>query len=112
MTAANDSTYRPELGKIIAADTQAFKDAVHIAVAPVTALCELHPGEFVGLDVRGRATVGMPPIGIVDPFLTRSVRPGERFWLVLLPNTVTNLRHAWTHPAFRAAPPMTQPEQE
>ena len=36
----------------------------------------------------------------MDPFLSDPVQPGQRYWLCLYPQTVTTLRHVWTHPAF------------
>jgi len=77
------------------------KDAIHVAVVPMTAGQVLSPGERVGIiegDRIGRA--GQPIVGIVDPFLVDVVQPGERCWMFLLPNTITSLRHEWTHPAF------------
>ena len=87
------------------------RDAVHIAVAPVIAAESLKPGEHVGFVSIDGATAdatntplqvgrSKKPVGIVDPYLRGSVRPGEQFWLFLYPATITSLRHEWTHPAF------------
>lgn len=86
------------LGKIIVGD--AFRDAIHIAVAPVEAAQTLKPGQHVGLDTAGRAHAAESHIGIVDPLLPRNVAAGQRFFLYLYPGTITSLRHEWTHPAF------------
>lgn len=93
-----------DLGHLIE-DGERRRDAIHIAVAPVTASCRLSPGEHVGLVERESAELVGPcenNIGIVDPYLTADVEPGQRFWLLLYPNSVTGLRHVWTHPAFTA----------
>lgn len=84
-------------------DATARRDAVHVAVAPVEAAVLLLPGQRVGIADDGRAIPCGKPIGVVDPFLADVVRPGQRFWLCLFPNTVTSLRHDWTHPAFSVA---------
>jgi hypothetical protein len=87
------------LGTIID-DTQK-RDAIHLAVEPVIADERLLPGDHVA--VKGgkstRAKVG-EGLGIVDPFLTAAVEPGQRFWFVMYPRQVRSLRHVWTHPAF------------
>jgi hypothetical protein len=87
------------LGKIIQ-DEGAYRDAVHVAVAPVVAAATLAPGQHVS--VQDGAAYGSlkQPIGVVDPFLKRSVEKGQRFWLFLYPQTITSLRHEWSHPAF------------
>jgi hypothetical protein len=102
----------PALGRLIT-DGDRRRDAVHVAVAPVTAAGRLAPGQHVGF-IRPNDTelvgAGGTPIGVVDPFLRDDVRPGERFWLFMYPNTVTSLRHVWTHPAFAPrVPSVTAP---
>lgn len=77
------------------------RDAIHIAIAPVTAGEALKPGDRCVL--QGADTVvrtHAEGIGIVDPFLGDAVRPGERFYLWLNPYTITSLRHEWVHPSF------------
>lgn len=87
------------LGKIIT--TEQHKDAIHVAVAPVTAGKRLAPGTHFNL-VNGMAVPAEAGdgIGVVDPFLTVFVAKGERFWGFLYPGSITSLRHDWTHPAF------------
>lgn len=95
----------PRLGQLIE-DGDRRRDAIHIAVAPVTAAERLAPGQHVGLVQEGNTElVGSCDhnIGIVDPFLAEGVEPGQRFWLFLYPGTITGLRHVWTHPAFATA---------
>jgi hypothetical protein len=82
------------------------RDAIHIAVAQVEAAHHLAPGQHIGFVDAGQRKVGMVsnPLGIVDPFLRNAVVPGELFWMFLLPNTITGLRHQWTHQAFEDQP--------
>jgi hypothetical protein len=91
-----------KLGALIT-DAQS-RDAIHIAVAPATAAEQLQPGQHVGFVVAGSTEfVGSdaePYVGIVDPFLMAPVEEGQRFWLCLYPQTVTGIRHHWSHPAF------------
>lgn len=72
------------------------RDAVHVAIAPCVAKEKLFPGQDVGAD----GTTAQPHVGIVDPYLKHPVLPEQGFWVCLYPNTVTSLRHEWTHPAF------------
>lgn len=91
-----------QLGQII--DATAERDAIHVAVAPMVAAERLSPGQHVGI-VNGEASgKAAQLLGIVDPFLPGPAFKGERFWMFLYPNTITSLRHDWTHPAFSASP--------
>lgn len=88
------------LGKLI--DEKAQRDAIHIAVAPVVATERLSPGQRIGLvgHENSQVRASVTGQGIVDPFLSGAVFPGDRFWMWLTPNTITSLRHQWTHPNF------------
>ena len=93
------SSHEVKLGEFIHGD--ASRDAVHVAVLPVIADGSYKPGTPVGFspgsseEVRG---AGVMLVGIIDPFLKRSVKSGERCWMFLFPNTVTGMRHCWSHP--------------
>ncbi len=98
----------PKIGKLI--EGHAYRDAIHVAIAPVEAAERLSPGDHVALttdDGRACWTVERG-VGIVDPFLLGDVREGERFYIFLYPGTVTSIRHSWTHPEFKAKVPNGQ----
>jgi hypothetical protein len=86
------------LGTIL--DETAARDAIHVAVATVMAACKLSPGAHIGVCDGQAGTHHLPFIGIVDPFLERSVQVGEIFWIFIYPRTVTSMRHLWTLPAL------------
>jgi len=93
-----------KIGKLI--DGTEKRDAVHVAVVPAVAAVALDPGEHVGPVRSGtdEFTNMAAPIGIVDPYLTKTVVPGERFYVFMYPMTVVNLRHDWSHPALEMLP--------
>lgn len=94
-------TQKLGLGHIITSEQQ--RDAIHVAIAPVTVAMRVNPGEHVGIGSDGKATYGAPHVGVIDPFLKDAVEKGERCWMFLYPGSITSLRHEWTHPAFEAA---------
>lgn len=86
------------------------RDAIHLAVEPVVAYCNLEVGQKIGI-INGEAwptgfKMGngkvVPYHGIVDPFLPRGPQEGETFWFVMAPRMVASLRHVWEHPDFPA----------
>lgn len=86
------------IGRLITGDQ--YRDAIHVAIVPMVAGARL----FAALHVSVANGTAFPSqtdrIGIVDPFLTDPVMPGERFWLFLYPGSITSLRHVWTHPGL------------
>lgn len=103
------SKHEPQLGELIT-EEHPLRDAVHIAVAPVKAKDHMTPGaalRFVEGSTEEVEHGGLWEncIGIVDPFLSKAVKPGDRFWMYMKPRSITGLRHDWNHPAF----PVTNP---
>lgn len=96
------------LGKLVTDEKYyaGYRDAVHVAVVPLTAAEILIPGQRVGN--QGNAH-GSPVVGIVDPFLDRPVPAGARFWCFLMPGTIRSLRHHWQHDGFGEPAPPTAP---
>ena len=88
----------PDLGRLTA---RFSRDAIHMAVIPVTADERLHPGAPVSI-AEHRAVLApvADAVGVVDPFLPDFVEKGQRFWLLLKPGSITGLRHEWSHPEF------------
>lgn len=81
------------------------RDALHVAICSVRANETLHPGNrinFVFPDNAELVKADDDGIGIVDPYLRSFVKKGDIFWMHMLPNTITSLKHQWTHPAFDA----------
>lgn len=93
----------PKLGELITGEEH--RDAIHIAICPVIADHNLNPGQQIGIFSQNgeEIVVGVNAkkyLGIVDPFLKTPINKGEKFWMFLFPNTITSLRHEWTHPNF------------
>lgn len=89
-----------QIGQIIKYPQQ--RDAIHVAIAPIEAVHEFNPGQLVKVqDNKAYSTISKKnATGIVDPFLTIKVKPGEQFWLFLFPGSIHSLRHDWSHPSF------------
>ena len=97
------SNAQENIGKLI--DGVAFRDAIHVAIMPVVAREDLMPGQHIGFSEGGYGVTANPVapyalIGIVDPFLPEKVEQGQRFFMLLYPQTITGLRHDWSHPAI------------
>jgi ribonucleotide reductase alpha subunit len=99
----------------------AGRDAVHIAMVPVVADEILMPNQDVGFvagdytaPATGRvSTKSIKYVGRVDNWLKAPVQPGETFWLMVYPRTITGLKHVWQHndiPETGSPVPMTEDE--
>jgi hypothetical protein len=91
------------------------RDAIHMAVAPVTVAHITTAGRHCGIDADGLASEYVKPyVGVIDPFLIGAANKGARCWLFLYPGSITSLRHEWAHPAFTtiAAPASQKTDSE
>lgn len=101
------------VGKLI--DGVAIRDAIHVAVAPCVSSEVIYPAQSVEIVDAAECSTVRPakdgtPLGIADPFLdARIIYPGQKFWVFLTPNTITGLKHVWTHPAFVTQPTIAAP---
>lgn len=92
-----------KVGEVIKGE--AHRDAIHVAVLPVIVAADyMYPGEtcefvYGTTDQIKQANDARKSIGIVDPFLTVTLKKGDRCYLWMKPGTVTGMRHHWQHPA-------------
>lgn len=104
MTYLKHTTHTDALDTLGTIITDAEKrDAIHLAVYPIESGDQLSPGEHIVRGDDGKAYLADERgkgVGIVDPFLTKMVTPGQWFWLVVYPRQISSLRHVWEHPAF------------
>lgn len=101
-----------EVGQYVPPGEEAHRDAIHIAVLPVMCQEDLWPGGYLRFARNSSTEVleadpdSKNAVGIVDPFLKEMIPAGTTFYMFMLPNTITGLRHHWTHPQVDVAPPV------
>jgi len=87
------------------------RDAIHVAVIQVFAgASDLEPGQrvYIAGDSLGfpivypwKMSSRVHPDGVVSPFVfvDKKIKQGDTFWMIMNPSSVTDLRHAWSHPS-------------
>ncbi len=85
---------QPALGQLLTGNER--RDAIHFPIIPVIAAHEMKPGTHVGFISRKRVCCSCQHIGIIDPFLKENVKEGQWCYVLVYPNTITDLRHTWT----------------
>lgn len=103
-------------------DEHTERDAIHIALLPVIAGEDVSPGQTLRFAYGSTSRVlrceehyndVKDIVGIADPFIKGwDIPAGTRFWMFMLPNTVTGMRHEWKHPAVDDRPATTENEHE
>lgn len=110
MSETTFATALDSLGTILPSDPG--RDAIHLATYAVVSDERLFPGQHIGIKDGKASASAEKLIGIVDPFLMGQIFPGQMFWLVLYPRTITSLRHVWTHPEFTPEGPIAVSEKQ
>ncbi len=101
----------PNLTKILTENDFAERDAIHVAVIPV--ICGedyMQPGEKVKLKFNDTNIIiplhnnnDKDYVGVISPFLFDekygSINKGDKVYLILKPNSVTEMRHHWKCPS-------------
>ena len=101
-----------KLGEIIT--DEVYRDAAHVAVAPVTSSYVLRRGEwvkFVTSDTVVPVSCKAAADGIVDPMLDHNVFFGAKCYIWLKPGIAMNVRHHWDHPKFVDQGPIPVPRK-
>ena len=80
------------------------RDAIHVAILPaIISGTYPWPGDPVDIIVRENKYFAIQTngkgVGVVDPFLNHDdIKLPTRVWILLHPNTITDMRHHWDHP--------------
>ena len=89
---------RKYLGK--SPDELGVKDAIHVAIVSCVAGCAIKCGARVQLNRDGHAEEcgdqERGGFGVADPFAGQIAR-GQKFWVMLDPDSVDTVSHSWDH---------------
>ncbi len=79
-------------------DEIGVKDAVHVAIVSVIAASAIKGGSRIQLNSDGHAINANEGsgFGVADPFIGIVAR-GEKFWVLVDPDSVAEVSHSWDH---------------
>ena len=80
------------------------RDAIHSPIISAVAKEDMRAGCQVALNDALEATPAQylcGAIGVIDPYLARDVKAGEKVWVMLRPGSISSLTHRWTHPLIK-----------
>jgi hypothetical protein len=86
---------KPILGELLKGGEE--RDAIHIAILPVTSLGYIAAGQRIHVTPDGMADTVREINAVADPFLRSQIYPGQKFYALPFPYTIESLRHEWVH---------------